>query len=366
MCEVNPAPILHDPEDGMTDELGRILAAEGEPHEGLTWEKIWRLLFPDDPDVLSSGKARQSPALSPKLTHLPDFDPVVELAEIDHIFDEGQEALKANLREKLRLLLPSTIDDPYCCFVTGQLDLIFETHRADMMRKALSLGGAPASGEPLSGNQTAETPGPPRRPNRRSRRSTLLQGIYSATAHRQMQASNANHAGRPRSEVSRYAAEMAPRNPPSPQAQRLSPVPDHLVHSPERTAAAPAPRELRDSGIGMPCDACECELAQCKCSSTPPISHADGNGGDGRKEPFLLGITSSGRTAAVSAAATAEQRRPLACLPLYQPRLRVQTEGLGKFPEECGTGSCVGSGGGAGFSPQSFKQRLLRQQLMGG
>ncbi|KXX74658.1 hypothetical protein MMYC01_209264 [Madurella mycetomatis] len=237
MCEVNTAPIFYDPEDGITDEVGRILAAESGPHESLTWEKIWRLLFPGDPHVPNS-----------------DFDPVVELAEIDQIFDEGQEVLKANLREKLRLLLPSTIDDPYCCFVAGQLDLIFETHRADMMRKALSRGGASASGEPLSGNQTAETPGQPRRPNRRSRRSTLLQSIYSATVQRQMQASNPKRAGHPRSEVSAYAAEIAPRNLPVPQAQRLSPVPDDLGHSPESTAN-PVSRELRDSGIGMPCDA---------------------------------------------------------------------------------------------------------------
>ncbi|GAB1315536.1 C2H2-type domain-containing protein [Madurella fahalii] len=350
MCEVNRIPMLSDPEDGITDEIGNLLAAKSDPNESLTWETVWRLLFPGDTAVPDS-----------------DFQSVVELAEVDQIFDEGQEALKASLWEKLRLLLPSTIDDPYCSFVTGQLDLIFETHRADMMRKALSLGSPSASGKPLPGSHTAEPPGHPRRPNRRSRRSTLLQSIYNATAQRHMQASSLRSAGHSRGELSISTAEIGPHTL-VPHTQRtqlaeLSPVPDdpdHRAHHELQTGASS--RELRDSGIGMPCDSCESELARCKCNSKTRISYPDENNDNEGKETVVLGVsTSDGKPPATAA----EQRQPLACLPHYQPRLRVQTEELGPFAEE---GGFVASSGGDrdGFSPQSFKQRLLRQQLMGG
>src|SRR5689334_16402387 len=64
--------------------------------------------------------------------------PIVELVEIEQALDDGQEQLKASLHEKLRLLLPDNVDDSYCTFLSGQLELVIETHRANILRQCLT------------------------------------------------------------------------------------------------------------------------------------------------------------------------------------------------------------------------------------
>jgi hypothetical protein len=56
MCEVNPKPVLGDPEDGVTEEAEEVLAVDGTTYgEDWTWERIWRLLFPQDTEIPDSG-----------------------------------------------------------------------------------------------------------------------------------------------------------------------------------------------------------------------------------------------------------------------------------------------------------------------
>src|SRR5438105_3230528 len=107
------------------------------------------------------------------------FYPLVELAEVEQALDDGQGTLKDSLHEKIRMLLPETIDDGYCTFLTGQLELVFETHIANTMRQCLrrvglttDLTGTP---EPRCLPGTRDTNA--RRSTRRSRRSTMLQTI---------------------------------------------------------------------------------------------------------------------------------------------------------------------------------------------
>lgn len=339
--------------------------------------------------------------LGPHLTFCSEFQPAIELAEVDQIFDDGQEALKTSLRGKLRLLLPDTIDDDYCSFMTGQLDLIFETHRADMMRKALSLGASPAAQEPLSRSQAAEHQSPPRRPNRRSRRSTILQ----ATTKRHSRTISAKSAGHQRNKPSLSAPELSPDTLALPETKTTSPRPraeplpeDTIPAAPPTTDATDAAtddnnmpnpsRELRDSGIAMPCDNCECEPSLCKCSSSSccccskaplpayldaavvepgPTSQVDGTG-------LLLDMGNANRTGEPQEVRIimAERIRPLGSPPHYRspsPSWASRTWGMDRSSE--GKGGMEGLLGEVGdrdgfvFSPQSFKQRVLRQQLMG-
>ncbi|KAK4135074.1 hypothetical protein BT67DRAFT_290761 [Trichocladium antarcticum] len=307
MCEVGPA-VLGNPEDGMSDEMHRALAQRHYGVENWTWAEIWRLLFPEDADV---------PA--------PEFQPVVELIEMAHVFDEGQEVLKAALQEKLRLLLPRGIDDHYCHFLAAQLDLVFETHRANMLRKCLGR------------DRTTEQQGLPNRTNRKSRRNTLLQNLQrrtsdppaAPTAHNHTRTFSTRHAHRP------------PTTPPQFRSRKTAL--SAAVHSPaDPTAAAPTttsptnphdnnnPRDARDdSDTGISRTSHKSE--QCGCSR------------DGRAdaEPYYPRLRHRASQRAFGGGEHCH----------VQPRLSVRTDGLG------------GVGGGR-FSPESFKQRVLRR--MGG
>ncbi|CCC09813.1 unnamed protein product [Sordaria macrospora k-hell] len=117
MCDTVPAGTLSNPEDGISEDVDRTMASGN----GIrTWDDLWRLIFPMDDQVPSS-----------------DFHPVIELAEVEQHFDEGQEALKTHLQETLRLFIPEAIDDAYRNFLTGQLELVFEAHKANTIRKCL-------------------------------------------------------------------------------------------------------------------------------------------------------------------------------------------------------------------------------------
>lgn len=56
MCEPNGAASDIAVEDGITEEMDRILA-DPTPRQGVkTWEQIWKLLFPQDVSPLDSGE----------------------------------------------------------------------------------------------------------------------------------------------------------------------------------------------------------------------------------------------------------------------------------------------------------------------
>ncbi|KAK4184629.1 hypothetical protein QBC35DRAFT_391266, partial [Podospora australis] len=117
ICEVTGDLADSDPEDGVSEELQNTLLTSSDQW---TWERLWALLFPEDIDIPNA-----------------DFQPIMELAEVDQMFDACQDPLKANLRATLRVLLPAEIEDDYCGFLAGQLELVFDTHRANVMRQCL-------------------------------------------------------------------------------------------------------------------------------------------------------------------------------------------------------------------------------------
>ncbi|KAK3940417.1 hypothetical protein QBC46DRAFT_260996, partial [Diplogelasinospora grovesii] len=163
MCEPAATGSGGNSEEGITDDMYRNLAGgNAGVNDGWTWDRIWKLIFPDDQEALS-----------------PDFYPVVELVEVEEAFNESQEMLKASIQETLRLLLPAAIDDHYCRFLAGQVELVFDTHRANVQRQCLSRNDSnPAATDgrpPLDKDFGVQQHGDPtKKQARRSRRSSTL------------------------------------------------------------------------------------------------------------------------------------------------------------------------------------------------
>jgi hypothetical protein len=51
----------NDPENGIAEEMVRILARRNAPEEAWTWDRIWRLVFPGDLKVPDPGTPRPHP-----------------------------------------------------------------------------------------------------------------------------------------------------------------------------------------------------------------------------------------------------------------------------------------------------------------
>ncbi|EAQ85338.1 hypothetical protein CHGG_09352 [Chaetomium globosum CBS 148.51] len=357
-----------------------------------TWDGVWTLLFPDDLEVPDS-----------------DFTPVTEQVEVEQAFDEGQDMLKESLREKLQLLLPEALNTDYLSFLTGQLELVFETHKVNMMKQSLGRCSSTVSGAQPSRTQKAEQPSPPRKPNRRSRRSTILQNIHRNStqdptlgpacrraSHMSSINGNNKRASRPFSEqsflcradlqlpttVTAETHTTAATTPP-PMEQRHHPAARPSTHDNTGINALSNPRDSRDSGISMPCDACALEPCACVDHHQQikgDVEPADGcNNDDGKWEeehhdPPPRRASPGGRPAF--------PRRSRLSIQTADLHLRGRSWGLGGWEGDGdgdgdgdGEGHAgaagvekegeSGGGDGGGFSPESFKQRLLRGRLMG-
>lgn len=68
------------------------------------------------------------------LTPCIDFQPAVEMVEMEQELDDSQAELKADLSDSLKRLLPDQPDD-VCFFLAGQFQLVFEQHRAKVNRR---------------------------------------------------------------------------------------------------------------------------------------------------------------------------------------------------------------------------------------
>ncbi|KAL2128021.1 hypothetical protein VTI74DRAFT_9841 [Chaetomium olivicolor] len=348
MCEVAMPP-PHDSEDGITDDMLEVLAARYATEQTWSWEALWSLLFPTDVEVPQ-----------------PEFQPAVELVEIEQSFDEGQEALKLSLREKLRLLLPGVLDNDYLNFLTGQIELVFETHRVNIMKQSSSRH-VKRCAELRSGSHIKDQP-TATKPNRRSRRNTIIQSIHHIaqdtpkefSAHKQSRRSSIVHTRIPFSErfpfnSARSQAETAivptrlHEQPTAPNTHHSKPLP----YPSEYYTDVGNPLNL---GIGIPCN--WCELESCSCSKGPlpagtRCKHAGlEHGGHAQAQTLRACAPQHGHSS---------RRRPQS----YHPKLSLTTGGL---DVEC-SGVVQGLRGSVSadgrFSPESFKQRVLRQHIMG-
>ncbi|KAL1838074.1 hypothetical protein VTJ49DRAFT_3094 [Mycothermus thermophilus] len=373
ICDAEPSP-HDDPEDGIPEGIFRLLVAKEDAlQDWWTWESIWQLVFSDDLEVPDPG---MHPSYQPSTTHrqLPeetsrdyaqkayhaaDFQPVVELDEVEQAFDDEQDALKDSLREKLRLLIPSAGDDDYLRFLAGQIELVFETHRANVMKQCRSrvcgTGAGPGNETPTFGlglglvldaesldqqrNQPSKASG---KPNRRSRRSTLLQALHYRTPTAPDLLANSSFDSRrsPMTPLLRHSVINPKRlsrdvsrssllasrqtsaspgtaaNPGHPNlpipvrlpgATRLTP---NKVHRHSSAASSntdqhqnqqqQTSRELRDSGISMSCAICEAEGPGEGCICRTKMAEALSNEpeedrGDVTQEEGTAGSISRGR-----------------------------------------------------------------------
>ena len=305
---------------------------------------------------------------------------MIELVEVQQAFYEGQDALKDSLRDKLQLLLPNSVDASYLGFLAGQIELVFETHRSHITKKALHrVSPAPSTAEPP---QTGSRPSdPPRKPNRASRRSTLLQSLHrpppdtpSSASRHSIRTANPNPTKRTsllhNSTTNRNdhqpptPAALSPTTAPGqqPAANTITTVPtgESAQHP---TPPTTNPRESRDSGIGMPCETCGGGLDDeepCCCDGGFGGEEEAGEGHDGLSE----GRATPGEDVVVGLGLEGGYlfSRGL------RPGLGISTTGEVEEEEEEEEegahlqGEFEGEAWGGGkFSPASFKQRVLRE-----
>lgn len=133
MCHANPGPTSLGVEDGITEEMDRVLADRKAKRKVQSWDEIWRLIFPDDPVVPDA-----------------EFQSVVEMVEVEQGFEESQDELKADLHESLRMFLPQEMTSDVCFFIAGQVQLVFEQHRAKVTRKCRNNASGGKTDRPLS------------------------------------------------------------------------------------------------------------------------------------------------------------------------------------------------------------------------
>lgn len=70
-----------------------------------------------------------------------EFQPAVEMVEMEQELDDSQAELKADLSESLKRLLPDQSED-VCFFLAGQFQLVFEQHRAKVNRRCHQTAGS--------------------------------------------------------------------------------------------------------------------------------------------------------------------------------------------------------------------------------
>ncbi|KAK3350279.1 hypothetical protein B0T25DRAFT_457315 [Lasiosphaeria hispida] len=392
MCELRPALSSIDPEDGLSDGAEKALAGTLDPVDR-TWDSVWRLVFPADKDI---------PA--------PEFHPVVELVEVEQALDDAQETLKTGLQDKLRLLLPDTIEDSYCTFLAGQLELVYETHRANIMRQCLTRSGSTDQPAPAKAAITKRE-SLVRRNTRRSRRSTMIQGLrHPDTSEITSDAPPEASARLPERNLKRLSirSSQSDQKPAAYRTETIASPPRPFSFRPisyrstsraeTKTPSATGDNNdysSRDSGIGIACDVCEFETCQCKfpilslvsprtrgslgTPSTPttpitptttwPTPKQTPSAPDTPTKPSPVATKlSSPRTYPIldsiligSGSGNQTKHPPLR----HQPRLRIRTREMDVFgPSQVEVSETASAG--EMFSPQSFKRRVTMLGRGGG
>ncbi|KAK1826809.1 hypothetical protein QBC39DRAFT_334698 [Podospora conica] len=332
MCDI-VTKMEDDPEDGILPEVERRLFSGGDIG---TWEALWGVVFPGDDEVPNQGTSGSLARFLASSTNNPEIHPIIELVEIEQAIDDSQDQLKASIHDKLRLLLPSTIDDSYCTFLTGQLELVVETHRANIIRQCLAPRGGKETTTTTPAAKRTSTIALAKRQTRRSRRSSMMQSIHGKPDDRQSWMTRPSSHSRFSSSSTQSGTANSKPQPP-----------------------APTSRESRDSGIGMPCEVCGGEDAACCCKDSdmvddqPRVSRAWGRDQDfERYQHPNLSSSSVGSSSASSVGGAGDKGRSLR----HKPRLRLTLR-----TKDIGSLVVPGQGGGAedgGYSPQSFKQRV--------
>ncbi|KAK4643730.1 hypothetical protein QC761_405570 [Podospora bellae-mahoneyi] len=370
ICDVDSPKNLYDQEDGISPDVEKALHDPKQSNDSWTWESIWNLLFPCDTEIPDS-----------------DFHPIVELFEVDHAFDAEEQTLKKNLRDTLRLLLPQAgIDDQYCGFLSGQLDLVFQVHRASVMRQCLEHCGSTSqsAAPPLSSSSSdctttsTETDGSSYSSARRSskRRSAGLSLLspksLSSTARIKTWKTFASTDEKGRVVDSKVTP---------------------MTESFGTTTRDPTSRESLDSAIGMSitcCDLCNQDPCRCRevimsCINASPTRFEEDRVGywkmkelQEQEEQELQQqlkrqpVRALRRTGHINGLAKDLQNREPEREQDYWPLGKEAMDGTDAQAKGGSDGGrvtpidrvkdCASEGGHTEHSPQSFKQRVLRER----
>ncbi|KAK4224030.1 hypothetical protein QBC38DRAFT_486407 [Podospora fimiseda] len=314
-----------DPENGIKDETVTALC-DNDPKAKWSWERMWHFLFPNDAEVPDS-----------------EFQPIIELSEVDRAFDDQDDELKANLRRTLRLFLPGEVQDDYCGFLAGQLDLVFQTHRANVIRQCV------AATNP-SKSSTQQQHIPLRRSTRRSRQSSVLQHSRPFSIN-----TTNKHLKRLSTEAAAHSVSTrAVNTPPSlHDYETASTSPTLIDEDDDHTGMS-----SRDSALGISCDNCGVDTCRDNCvTNTTTEEHVQVHTSTYSQEQdeWILSPQKNTRRASAEVRGRYLRRQP------EREVLRVKVDDEIRARVEDGFGSGSGSGSEDGrFSPQSFKQRVQR------
>lgn len=249
------------------------------------------------------------------------------------------------------------MDDNYLSFLTGQLELVFETHRVNVMKQSLNRASITYHGAQPSPTHNISHHAPPQKQDRKSRRNTLLQSLHRpppsdapSTRRHSRPASTGTSTSTP-SHLRRTTTTFLPASPPlqktsTPTTPLNTTRPANLAKD-----SNPNPRDSRDSGIGMPCETCHQE-EPCHC---PGAGGVDGKAGEekGDRAHDASAQQTGGRGRYHNRDQQPQQQQQQ-----QQPRLSITTTDL------CLRGGRLMEGEGlegGRFSPESFKQRVLRK-----
>ncbi|KAK4466853.1 hypothetical protein QBC42DRAFT_258178 [Cladorrhinum samala] len=318
MCELDPTQV-GDPEDGISDEQASHLC-ENNPKADWSWERIWHLVFPEDVQVTD-----------------PDWQPIIELSEIDQAFEDNEEELKKDLKKSLRLFLPEELQDDYCGFVAGQLELVFQTHRAYVIRQCINR--LDATQNPYKTDASQQTAA--RRSTRRSRQSSMLQSSKTLSV---IGTRTPNRFSTDSSNQRRHHRVASTPPPPNDSYDTSSTSPTLIDEDDDHTVG-------RDSGIGISCHICGREA--CICTSTLATHQENRVVYETEQDYWPLSSRKNERKASMEVRGRYLRRQP------DRASLRVRVgDDIEPFRGETGSGSEDGR-----FSPQSFKQRVMRREV---
>ena len=256
MCRPSSRPQSDDPEDGITEDMDKILAGRKANTKVQTWDQIWRLIFPDV-DIIA-----------------PVFEQVIEHFEVKRELNKNMATLRGAIQDELRQYIPD-MGDFILFSLQKSIETAVEIYTATALRNCRNRVNAQvSSSSPTEKRQGRQPGGSARKSTARS--STVPEKAEQAT----VTATFRSIAPKPST-----SETVSVASPPSEQAEKgetMSPAvsDEPLFMSNElplrqfQTSFANSKTEdsnQRDSGIVIGCHICLDESGTCGCYEGSPV-----------------------------------------------------------------------------------------------
>jgi hypothetical protein len=256
MCRPSSRPQSDDPEDGITEDMDKILAGRKANTKVQTWDQIWGLIFPDV-DIIP-----------------PVFEPVIEHFEVKRELNKNMANLRSAIQEELRQYIPD-MGDFILFSLQKSLETVVEIYTATALRNCRNRVNAEAS----VSSSTERRQG--RQPGCSGRRSTARTSNVPDKAER----ANVTATFRSIAPKPPTSESVSVASPPSEQAEKaetMSPaiseeplfMPNELPLRQFQATFANSKTEdsnQRDSGIVIGCHVCLDESGTCACFGGSPM-----------------------------------------------------------------------------------------------